>query len=66
MTKGRYLLFAGERYYPSGGWSDYKMDFVSVESAIQAVIGLDDYDWWQVVDSETRSIVESEDRSKQW
>lgn len=62
----RYLLFAGDRYYPSGGWRDYKMDFSSVESAKTAVTGLDDYDWWQIVDSETRQIVESVDTSEQW
>lgn len=54
----RYLLFAGNRFYPGGGWRDYKMDFPSAESAQNAVNGfLDDYDWWQVVDSQTRIVV---------
>jgi hypothetical protein len=65
MTE-RYLLFAGDRYYPGGGWKDFKMSFPSVELAVKAVKGLDDYDWWQVVDVETRTIVQSEDTSEQW
>lgn len=53
----RYLLFAGEQYYPGGGWLDYKMDFPSVELAEKTVTGFsDDYDWWQIVDSLTRTI----------
>lgn len=64
---GRYLLFAGDRYYPSGGWRDFKMAFASVALAKAAALGFsDDYDWWQIVDKETHQIVESLDTSEQW
>lgn len=66
----RYLLFAGDRYYPAGGWMDYKMDFASVQSAYNSITGFnDEYDWWQVVDSEARVIVKRADkdlRSGDW
>ena len=43
------------------------MDFETVESAVTAAKGFsDDYDWWQVVDIETRAIVKSVDTSEQW
>lgn len=50
----RYLLFAGDRYYPAGGWQDFKMDFDSVDPA---VIAGGDYDWWHVVDRATGEVV---------
>lgn len=57
----RYLLFAGQRYYPSGGWDDYKMSFNSTESAMLAINGFqDDYDWWQIVDRQTLTVVREE------
>lgn len=57
MTE-RYLLFAGERYYPAGGWQDFKMSFPSPELAEKAVTGfLEDYDWWQIVDLGARAII---------
>lgn len=34
---GRYLLFAGDAYYPGGGWSDYQGSFSSVKAALDAV-----------------------------
>jgi hypothetical protein len=32
---GRYLLFAGDEYYPAGGWQDYKGRFNSFKEAAQ-------------------------------
>ncbi len=43
----RYLLFAGEQYYPLGGWDDLKGSFDTVEAAIAFPIYCD---WKQVVD----------------
>ena len=50
----RYLLFAGEYYYPSGGWRDFWGAFDSVDDArkeLDAQIG--SYDWYHIVDTET-------------
>ena len=34
----RYLLFAGDRYYPLGGWEDLKGEYPSVEKAKDAFL----------------------------
>lgn len=31
--RGRYLLFAGDKYYPEGGWKDYRGAFGTLEDA---------------------------------
>jgi len=55
----RYLLFCGDRYYPSGGWEDFKGSFNSIEDAIAAAQGFaethDSFlvcDWYHVVDTQ--------------
>lgn len=67
--EGRYLLFAGETYYPQGGWEDYQRDFATVEEAIKFVddahaldkakeyIDQDGWDWAHIVDRETSRII---------
>lgn len=54
----QYLLFAGSRYYPCGGWNDFQGSFDSITEAIgfKALEGLG-CDWWHVVDNETGTIV---------
>mgnify|MGYP003660278962 CR=1 FL=1 len=49
----RFLLFAGEYYYPYGGWYDLKQDFDSLEAAVsRAKIDFGGEDrWWHIVDS---------------
>lgn len=62
----RYLLFAGDQYYPGGGWQDYKARFTTRVEALRAAAGgtrntdlvTGSWDWWQVVDIETGKIVE--------
>lgn len=45
----RYILFAGDRYYPRGGWNDccgtYTTLLDAVKGAAQAKA-----DWWHIVD----------------
>lgn len=55
----RYLVFAGETYYPLGGWDDLRGRFDTVEDAVVAVTGK--FDWWQVVDIETGEVVKELD-----
>lgn len=52
----RYLLFAGESYYPVGGWKDFVDSYDTIEEAVS--YGRAAGDWWHVVDSATGKIVE--------
>lgn len=58
----RFLVFAGDIYYPGGGWDDFKDSFLT-EAAARTFIddNLGGADWWQIVDSES-GIVKSEVR----
>jgi hypothetical protein len=60
--KMQYALFAGSHYYPSGGMNDCRGRYVTIELARDAAqIGDEDfggYDWYQIVDLETFTVVE--------
>jgi hypothetical protein len=63
----QFLLFAGDEYYPGGGWSDFRGSFKTVEEAEEKAIKPTDrewasnsYDWWHIVDSATGSYVKSQ------
>ena len=61
MTK-RFLVFAGETYYPECGWYDFIKDFDTLEEAKEEIEKFKDekneeysgecFDWAQVVDLE--------------
>jgi hypothetical protein len=61
----RFLLFAGDDYYPEGGWEDFRDAFAESEAAVAAgkalvstqIEFLATYRWWHVVDRETLRIV---------
>lgn len=54
----RYLLFAGEHYYPEGGWADFHQDFDSLrEAEDKAATFGHGIDWWHIVDSQTKDRV---------
>lgn len=54
----RYLVFAGDFYYPDGGWSDFAG--IRDDVADAACLGKStNGDWWHVVDLESMTIVES-------
>lgn len=59
----RYLLFAGDQYYPRGGMYDLRGDFDTLEEAVEVasrgepMIAESGYDWWHVVDSEIMDVV---------
>jgi hypothetical protein len=56
----RYLLFAGDRYYPLGGFKDFRGSFTVVEAAVEYGRNeTDDFDWWHVVDLLDGTIVQS-------
>ena len=52
----RYLLFAGAKYYPQGGWNDFKSAFDTELEAQRAANGMSK-DWMQIVDTTTGAIV---------
>jgi hypothetical protein len=41
-----FLLFAGNLYYPGGGWNDFRGSFAIIE---QARVYARDYDWFHIV-----------------
>jgi hypothetical protein len=60
----RFLLFAGDTYYPSGGWRDFQGDYESVEDAFRSLARKrSSFEWYQVVDWKTREIVDAGARS---
>jgi len=56
----RYLLFAGEQYYPGGGWEDYKGTFATLEEAQEAESkesAACGYGWSHIVDTNTMEML---------
>lgn len=58
----RFVLFAGDTYYPSGGWDDFRGSFHTKEEAERAAkegwtrdhpMWTGKYDWTQIIDLET-------------
>lgn len=50
----RYLLFKGAEFYPSGGWDDFEGDYETIQEAKD---NTQDCDWWQIVDTQTGSVI---------
>jgi hypothetical protein len=53
----RFLLFAGDHYYPLGGWDDLIGDFAALEEALAAP--REGRDWWHVIDTNDGSTAAS-------
>lgn len=54
----RFLLFNGQCYYPGGGWDDFIGSFDSLDEAKSVYGGSGGtFDWFQVVDLETGTVV---------
>jgi hypothetical protein len=65
----RFLLFAGENYYPQAGWANFWGDFDTQDQAVEAgkkttqgmSVTSDQHDaWFQVVDTQTKHPVWNE------
>lgn len=54
----KYLIFAGDCYYPYGGWGDYVGSAGTLEDALTTAANHKG-DWWQIVDAETYQIVKT-------
>lgn len=67
MTLKRYLAFAGDWYYPLGGWEDFVGSFGSIIDAKEAALDYgpfpDEPDWAHVVDVETGEKVWKKDEA---
>lgn len=67
----RYVLFADDTYYPSGGWYDYVSSYDTVEEAVNEyrnnyVREHDNkdnpmYSWYHILDITTMAIIDEED-----
>jgi len=60
----RFVLFGGTTYYASGGWMDMQEHYADLESAwaaAQELIKSDWFDWWQIVDLNSGTIVSKSD-----
>lgn len=65
-----YLVFAGEAFYPSGGWNDLVGSHTSLDDAKcsievhgvaygnRFIINSRYYDWYQIVNARTLKVVE--------
>jgi hypothetical protein len=54
----RFLLFAGDKYYPQKAWEEFRGDFDTIEEAKEKGIEYAKYfDWFQIVDIQTMEIV---------
>ena len=53
----RFLLFAGDKFYPNGGWQDFQGAFTDVIDALEKASNLGK-DWWHIVDLTNKKIVD--------
>jgi len=59
----RFLVFAGDCYYPSGGWNDFKSDHETLSEAFEATKVKGIGDWWHVVDTVGMRIIPDPDEN---
>ena len=57
MKPPRFIAFAGDDYYPQGGWNDFLGGFDSIQDAVEELARMQSVDWWHVVDVSTGKIV---------
>lgn len=56
----KYLVFYGERFYPIGGWEDFKGSFDTIEEAAAYIETLDCIDCWAHITFEGKIILLAE------
>jgi hypothetical protein len=62
LMKGNqmYALFAGDNYYPGGGWADFVKSFDTLDMAKDYVQHNDAvWDWYQIVDLANQKVVDA-------
>jgi hypothetical protein len=55
-TEKPFLVFAGNTYYPSGGWSDLRDSFETLDDAKDFLIKTH-FDWSHIIDIRTQKLV---------
>ena len=58
----KYIIFAGDDFYPKGGLFDYKHQTTSIEEAL-TWLAKNSFDWWQIVNGETFEIERVHDKN---
>jgi len=61
MPIKRFMLFAYDAFYPSGGWSDFRGSFNTLDEAVAAWVALHRerlLDYYQIVDLHTGEEIE--------
>ncbi len=61
----RFMVFAGDSYYPEGGMADFLGDYETIEEAITAVTATVG-DWSQIVDTLDRRWMWDLETQKNW
>jgi hypothetical protein len=70
MTETPYWLFAGETYYPDGGWGDFRGAFPTVEAALVVLAAVyhtlhplrpvpSEALWYEIIDIRRRAVVQT-------
>ena len=59
MKTKRFLVFAGDNYYPNGGWHDFSESFDDMNTAVEFArnVRTGNYDWSHVLDSERQKVI---------
>ncbi len=57
-----FLLFAGDKDSPCGGWEDCRGDFDSLIDTLEKAADLN-CDWWHIVEVKTKAIVRSGEKT---
>jgi hypothetical protein len=59
----RYAVFAGDKYYPTGGWADIKSAGNDLEALKKYLAdNKERWDWWQIIDLKTRTVILAENK----
>lgn len=56
----RYILFAGDGFYPEGGWNDWRGNYEKLEDLKEDLEKLNEtwhFDWWHIVDMTTWDVI---------
>lgn len=58
----RYVVFAGDNFYPEGGWFDHRGSFDSEADAKECATALNtDWGWCHIVDADDQKIIYSKE-----
>lgn len=53
----RFLLFVYDKYYPNGGWNDFRGDFDTIMEAKDKLLTMIEVERWHIVDINTKKII---------